>query len=220
MYVMFSRQHMISEAGYSFSHTCKRYTMKHTINFFQRESIQAILFVLALVLGTASLQGQDNDLKLSLGAAYGIAPNVTYGNSEDAGSLVSVFGDLQYQNIIGQVQFATALASTFKEGNFENGASLHGSIGYVVDITEQFKLPIMVGGGAAFIKYNNSFNGGSGNAFNDVSPQVGLTVAPYYQFTDNISVQGSVRYFKGFKGSVDSQPIDMTHISIGLRFTI
>lgn len=211
---------MISEAGYLFSHTCKRYKMKHVTNFFQRGFIQAILFVLALVLGTSSLQGQDNDLRLSLGAAYGIAPNMTYGNSEDAGSLVSVFGDLQYQNIIGQVQFSTALASTFKEGNFENGASLHGSIGYVVDITESFKLPIMVGGGAAFIKYNNSFNGGSGNAFNDVSPQVGLTVAPYYQFTDNISVQGSARYFKGFKGSVDSQPIDLTHISIGLRFTI
>lgn len=217
---MFPLKRMISEAGYSFSHTCKRYKMKHVINFLQRRFIQTSLFVLALVLGTSSLQGQDNDLKLSLGAAYGIAPNVTYGNSEDAGSLVSVFGDLQYQNIIGQIQFASALAGTFEEGNFESGSSLHGSIGYVVDITEQFKLPIMVGGGAAFIKYNNSFNGGSGNAFNDVSPQVGLTVAPYYQFTPNISVQGSARYFKGFKGSVDSEPIDLTHISIGLRFTI
>ncbi|MBX2875261.1 MAG: porin family protein [Saprospiraceae bacterium] len=194
--------------------------MKHSKNFLQRGFIQATLFILALVLSVVNVQGQDNDLKLSLGASYGIAPNVTYGNSEDAGSLVSVFGDLQYQNIIGQLQFASALSSTFKEGNFENGASLHGSIGYVVDITEEFKLPIMIGGGAAFIKYNNSFNGGSGNAFNDVSPQVGLTVAPYYQFTDNISVQGSARYFKGFKGSVDSQPIDLTHISIGLRITI
>lgn len=194
--------------------------MKQATNFFQNGIIKTVLLVLAFGLGSSNLQAQDNDLKLSLGAAYGIAPNVTYGNSEDAGSLVSVFGDLQYQNIIGQIQFASALAGTFEEGNFESGSSLHGSIGYVVDIVENFKLPIMVSGGAAFIKYNNSFGGGSGNAFNDVSPQVGVTVAPYYQFTPNISVQGSARYFKGFKGSVDSEPIDLTHISIGLRFTI
>lgn len=194
--------------------------MKHATNFFQNGMMKTALLVLAFGLGISSLQAQDNDLKLSLGAAYGIAPNVTYGNSEDAGSLVSVFGDLQYQNIIGQIQFASALAGTFEEGNFESGSSLHGSIGYVVDIVENFKLPIMVSGGAAFIKYNNSFGGGSGNAFNDVSPQLGVTVAPYYQFTPNISVQGSARYFKGFKGSVDSESIDLTHISIGLRFTI
>lgn len=194
--------------------------MKQATNFFQNGIIKTVLLVLAFGLGISKMQAQDNDLKLSLGAAYGIAPNVTYGNSEDAGSLVSVFGDLQYQNIIGQIQFASALAGTFEEGNFESGSSLHGSIGYVVDIVENFKLPIMVSGGAAFIKYNNSFGGGSGNAFNDVSPQVGVTVAPYYQFTPNISVQGSARYFKGFKGSVDSEPIDLTHISIGLRFTI
>ena len=194
--------------------------MKQATNFFQNGIIKTVLLVLAFGLGISNMQAQDNDLKLSLGAAYGIAPNVTYGNSEDAGSLVSVFGDLQYQNIIGQIQFASALAGTFEEGNFESGSSLHGSIGYVVDIVENFKLPIMVSGGAAFIKYNNSFGGGSGNAFNDVSPQVGVTVAPYYQFTPNISVQGSARYFKGFKGSVDSEPIDLTHISIGLRFTI
>ncbi len=193
--------------------------MKHTTNFFSYEVIKTVLLVLAFGLGSTA-QAQNNDLKLSIGASYGIAPNVTYGNSEDAGSLVSFFGDLQYQNIIGQIQFASALASTFEEGNFENGSSLHGSIGYVVDIVENFKLPIMVSGGAAFIKYNNSFGGGSGNAFNDVSPQVGLTVAPYYQFTPNISIQGSARYFKGFKGSVDSEPIDLTHISIGLRITI
>ncbi len=194
--------------------------MKHTSNSFLSRVIKTVLLVLAFGLGLSNLNSQDNDLKLSLGAAYGIAPNVSYGNSEDAGSLVSVFGDLQYQNIIGQIQFASALAGTFEEGNFESGSSLHGSIGYVVDIVENFKLPIMISGGAAFIKYNNSFNGGSGNAFNDVSPQVGLTVAPYYQFTPNLSVQGSARYFKGFKGGVDSQPIDLTHISIGLRFTI
>ena len=194
--------------------------MKHTTNFFRFEVIKTVLLVFAFGLGISTVQAQDQDLKLSLGASYGIAPNVTYGNSDDAGSLVSVFGDLQYQNIIGQIQFASALAGTFEEGNFESGSSLHGSIGYVVDLVENFKLPIMVSGGAAFIKYNNSFGGGSGNAFNDVSPQVGVTVAPYYQFTPNISVQGSARYFKGFKGSVDSEPIDLTHISIGLRITI
>ena len=194
--------------------------MKHTTNFFRYEVIKTVLLVFAFGLGISTVQAQDQDLKLSLGASYGIAPNVTYGNSDDAGSLVSVFGDLQYQNIIGQIQFASALAGTFEEGNFESGSSLHGSIGYVVDLVENFKLPIMVSGGAAFIKYNNSFGGGSGNAFNDVSPQVGVTVAPYYQFTPNISVQGSARYFKGFKGSVDSEPIDLTHISIGLRITI
>lgn len=194
--------------------------MKHTTNFFRYEVIKTVLLVFAFGLGISTVQAQDKDLELSLGASYGIAPNVTYGNSDDAGSLVSVFGDLQYQNIIGQIQFASALAGTFEEGNFESGSSLHGSIGYVVDIVENFKLPIMVSGGAAFIKYNNSFGGGSGNAFNDVSPQVGVTIAPYYQFTPNISVQGSARYFKGFKGSVDSEPIDLTHISIGLRITI
>ncbi|NRB51250.1 MAG: outer membrane beta-barrel protein [Saprospiraceae bacterium] len=194
--------------------------MKHISNFFRYEVIRNLLLVVAFGLGIANAQAQNKDLKLSLGASYGIAPNVTYGNSDDAGSLVSVFGDLQYQNIIGQIQFASALAGTFEEGNFESGSSLHGSIGYVVDIVENFKLPIMVSGGAAFIKYNNSFGGGSGNAFSDVSPQVGVTLAPYYQFTPNISVQGSARYFKGFKGSVDSEPIDLTHISIGLRITI
>lgn len=180
------------------------------------------LIVLALFLiHSSSLQAQnkDTDLSISVGASFGYAPALTYGKKDDSGSLLSVFGELQYQNIMGRLQFTSALIESFNSSSLEKGSALHGSLGYNVTITDQIKLPLLLTGGATFITYRNGINGNSGDSFSDVSPQVGATVAPYYEITDLVSIQATFRYLKGFAGGDRSQPIDLTDIALGIRLS-
>ncbi len=179
------------------------------------------LLLSLLWLSTLSLTAQDNgkDLSISLGASFGYAPTLNYGEREDAGNLISVFGELQYQNIMGRLQFSSALIESFDNKNLEGGSAIHGSIGYNVGITNDLRLPLLLTGGAAFINYNNGFNGSSGNSFSDVSPQIGVTVAPYYEITDLVSIQAALRYLKGFTSGDEGEAIDLADIAIGIRLS-
>lgn len=195
------------------------------MNFNQSTSLFFIpktLIVLALFLihsSSLQAQGKETDLSISLGASFGYAPALNYGQKQSSGSLISVFGELQYQNIMGRLQFTSALIASFNTNSLEKGSALHGSLGYNVTITEQLKLPLLLTGGATFITYRNGINGNSGDSFSDVSPQVGATVAPYYEITDLVSIQAAFRYLKGFSAGDRSRPIDLTDIALGVRLS-
>jgi len=197
----------------------------NTMNFNQSTFLFFIpktLIVLALFLiQSSSLQAQDKetDLSISLGASVGYAPALIYGKKESSGGLVSVFGELQYQNIMGRLQFTSALVASFNSSSLEQGSALHGSLGYNVTINDQLKLPLLLTGGATFITYRIGLNGSSGDSFSDVSPQVGVTVAPYYEITDLVSIQAAFRYLKGFSAGDRSQAIDLTDIALGIRLS-
>lgn len=180
--------------------------------------IPKTLIVLALFLiHSSSLQAQDKetDLSISLGASFGYSPALIYGKKESSGGLLSVFGELEYQNIMGRLQFTSALIASFNTNSLEEGSALHGSLGYNVTLTDQVKLPLLLTGGATFITYS----GLSGDSFSDVSPQVGVTVAPYYEITDLVSIQAAFRYLKGFSAGDRSQAIDLTDIALGIRLS-
>lgn len=180
--------------------------------------IPKALIVLALFLiHSSSLQAQDKetDLSISLGASFGYSPALIYGKKESSGGLLSVFGELEYQNIMGRLQFTSALIASFNTNSLEEGSALHGSLGYNVTLTDQVELPLLLTGGATFITYS----GLSGDSFSDVSPQVGVTVAPYYEITDLVSIQAAFRYLKGFSAGDRSQAIDLTDIALGIRLS-
>lgn len=186
----------------------------------QRTSASFLLrtvFLLCLFLITSlSLRAQ---LSLSGGVSLGYAVTMTYGNSDDNGTLVNIFGDLQYKRIIGRFQYTGLLPGGFGSSNLNSGYGVHGSLGYSVSISEAFKLPLMATGGFSYISYNTGFNGSSGDTFGDASPQIGFTVSPYYMLNDQISVVGSLRYLNGFEASDRSKAINLTDLALGIRFT-
>jgi len=111
----------------------------------------------------------------------GYAANMSYGASDDTGTLANIFADLQYKRVIGRVQYTGLLAGSFASENVESGFGVHGSVGYNIPITEQFFLPVMLSGGVAVLTYNNGFSGtinGGGNNFTDANPQFGVPWPP------------------------------------------
>jgi hypothetical protein len=190
-----------------------------------RNGLFLFLGVLLLTgLCTNKLAAQGNPaLRLSLGASIGYAPALTYGERESAGSVIGLFADLTYGQAIGRLQLTNPLMSTFgDESNLEGGYAFHGSLGYDILLTEQLHLPVMGVGGVTVLTYNNGFNGSltSGSEFTDASPQIGLLLAPYYQLSPLVAVQGGFRYLKGFVASDHSKAIDLMDLSIGLRLTL
>jgi hypothetical protein len=183
-----------------------------------RRSFQlSILFIMVLffyVPFSYSQQNSTESLTLSIGASAGYAPVLTYGNIEDSGAIIGLSGDLQYQNIIGQIDFLYVLPETVNSDDFISGMGFFGSLGYKIIVNENVHIPLMLTGGASIIEY------GSVNDFYDVSPQFGITLSPNYLLNEKMSVFGAFRYMKGFKGSAQSDPIDLASITIGLRYTL
>ena len=178
------------------------------------------LFLLCLLmLSTLSLKAQ---LSLSGGISLGYAATMTYGERDDNGTLVNIFGDLQYNQIIGRVQYTGLLADSFASENVESGLGVHGSLGYNIPITEQFYFPIMLSGGVAVVTYNNGFSGSlnSGSIFTDANPQFGVTLAPYFMLSEHLSVTGSLRFLRGFTVREESEIINLTDLALGIRYTL
>ena len=175
-----------------------------------------IFLVLLFTNVSISIAQQNNteQLSLSIGASAGYAPILSFGNNEDSGAIIGFSGDLQYQNIIGQLDFVYVLSETFSNEFFSSGMSFFGSLGYKVVATDEVHIPVMLTGGVSIIEYL------AFDSYKDVSPQIGFTLAPYYMLNENMSVYGSVRYMKGFKGSDESEAIDVMGVSVGLRFTL
>jgi len=157
---------------------------------------------------------------LSVGGSLGYAPRLSYGSSNASGALVNLFGDLQYNKLIGRLEASFVLPGSVNDSNFKTGTGLYGSLGYNAAITDKLHIPLMLSGGAAFISYSNSYNGSQGNNFNDVSPQIGFDVSPYYQLNKIISLQVAFRYMKCFTSSSGNEAIDVSMISLGVRLTL
>jgi hypothetical protein len=79
----------------------------------------------------------------------------------------------------------------------------------------------MVTAGGSFITYKNGFNGSTGGAvFTDGSPQLGVTISPYYLINEHVALMGTFRYLKGFVATDRSKAIELTKLSLGIRFTL
>lgn len=159
-------------------------------------------------------QNSSEPLSLSIGASVGYAPVLTFGNLEDSGAVIGLSGDLQYQNIIGQLDFVYVISETVSSDFFTSGIGFFGSLGYKIVANENVHIPVMLTGGASIIEYR------AFDTFKDVSPQIGITLSPYYMLNEQMSVFAAFRYMKGFKGSESSDPIDVMGLTVGLRFTL
>lgn len=173
-----------------------------------------LLFIIYVPHTNAQQQNSTEQLSLSIGATAGYAPILTFGESEDSGAIIGLSGDLQYQNIIGQLDFVYVISETVSSEYFTRGMGFFGSLGYKFVVSDDLHIPVMATGGASIIEYL------AFDAYKDVSPQVGFTLSPYYMLNDEISVYGTVRYMHGFKGSDESDPIDVMGITAGLRFIL
>lgn len=169
------------------------------------------------VLFSCSAYAQESnseELSLSVGASVGVLPVLTFGNTEDSGAAIGISGDLQYQNIVGQLDFVYILSESVGNDNFTNGMGFFGSLGYKIEASEKIHIPVMATGGASIIEYD------AFGQYKDVSPQAGFTLAPYYMVNERTSVYSNIRYMKGFKGSEESEVIDLLGVTVGLRLTL
>ncbi len=173
-----------------------------------------VLFMLLAPNKAYSQQSDMDQLSLSAGASIGHAPTLKFGEFDDSGSIVGVSGDLQYQNFIGQLDFIYVISETVGSEYFTSGMGFFGSLGYKFVASEKVHIPLMATGGASIIEYQ------AFNSYKDVSPQVGVTIAPHYLLNQGTSIYGAFRYMKGFKGSEESTAIDVMGITVGLRFTL
>lgn len=185
----------------------------------------AFVTILIILFGTTYLsevQAQDNTpLRLSLAVSLGFTPEATLGGDENAGMLIGAHGELEYGSLIGRLQITRPLLSTFSpDDNLDGGTAYHGSLGYRADLSDKFHIGVLASGGAAVVKYNVGVNGSRGNEFTNVSPQVGLIVAPTYQLNDHLSLQGGLRYYKGFEAGDRGFATNLTDFSIAIRYTL
>jgi len=192
--------------------------MKATQGNFPTPFLLAVLLAGLFQLTAVSGYAQ---IAVSGGVSVGYAANMTYGESDDNGTLVNIF-DLQYNRIIGRVQYSGLLAGSFVSENLESGFGVHGSLGYSIPITEHFYFPIMLSGGVAVVTYNNGFSGSlnSGSIFTDANPQFGVTLAPYFMLSEHLSVTGSLRFLRGFTVREESEIINLTDLALGIRYTL
>lgn len=170
-----------------------------------------------LLIGVCPARSQS--LSLSVGVAGGYAPLLNYGTYQEAGAEIALFGDCEYGRVIGRLQFTDVLTGTVGNDKLKSGYAIHGSLGYNAPITTQIHIPIMLTGGAGFVKYSNSVGIGD-NTFFDVSPQIGLTFSPYYQLTDSLALHLAFRYIQGFASGEGSSPIIMADALIGVRYSL
>lgn len=182
--------------------------------FFQSSIILIVLLCIIYVPGTYAQQTGSEQLSLSVGISAGYVPMLSFGETEDSGAAIGLSADLQYQSVIGQIDFVYILSETVSSEYFTSGMGFFGSLGYKYEASEQFHIPIMATGGASIIEYTVF------NSYKDVSPQIGFTLAPYYMLNDQTSIYGTFRYMKGFKGSEESEAIDVMGISLGVRFKL
>jgi hypothetical protein len=191
----------------------KNKEIRYTKTRILASSLCAVL-ILSLWVLPATAQLNSNELKLSLGASAGLAPTLTYGSSEDSGALLNLFGDLRYQNVFGKLQFTYVLANTLENESFSNGYGFFGALGYALPVNDRIEIPMMAIGGASIISYEAQDN------YKDVSPQVGFGITPLYRINESLSLYTSLRYLKGFKGSEESDPIDVMDLTAGIRITL
>lgn len=187
-------------------------------------SLYAFLFRIAVIMllcsfTIASLTAQDKMiLRLSGGAGVGYASQVTFGSRNDAGMVLTLYGELEYGQLIGRLQYTNPSLGTFEESsNLNDGEAFHGALGYRFDFAEKFALGLLVSGGATIIRYTSGLGS---DQFTNVSPQVGIILSPTYQLTDAFALQAGLRYHKGFKAGDRGRATDLTDFSVGIRYSL
>jgi len=186
--------------------------MKYVSKKFVLRVSKIILSFLLFIAFNHNLQAQeDKDWSLSGAITYGFAPKLSIDGFEDDknGQLLIFSGDLSYKKFIGRLQYTTILNESTTRIAF------HGSLGVNVALADKLYVPVMLSGGGAIVTYR-LFS----DSFTEGSPQIGVTVAPYYQITKHLAIQSIFRYHKGFKTNDDQRPVDLTDLSIGLRLTL
>ncbi len=191
---------------------------KRNFRFDFPSHLTALILIFCSFL-TMNLSAQDQiPIHFSGAASIGYAPRITMGNDNNASIVVGVYGEMEYGKLIGRLQFTKPLLSSFKDdSNFDRGEAYHGSLGYRLDINDQFSVALMASGGATVIHYSVRIFGSSGDQFTNVSPQAGVIIAPTYQFTDALSFQGNLRYYKGFEAGDRGKASDLMDVSAGVR---
>lgn len=181
-----------------------------------------VTLLLICAFSSVDLPAQDNvDFRISVAAAIGYAPLINHGTRENSGLVSGVYGELEYGKLIGRLQYTKPLLNTFKkDNNLDGGNAYHGSLGYRLDVAEKIFVGFLLSGGATVVQYNNGFNGSSGDTFTNISPQVGINIAPAYQITDHLSLQAGLRYYKGFKAGDRGRASDLADVSIALRYSL
>lgn len=182
--------------------------------YFASLRFALLIFLCAFLL--VDLEAQDNmNIRLSGAVAIGYAPSITFGDREDSGVVFGFYGELEYGKMLGRLQYTKPLSGTLNDGK-----AFHGGLGYRFDVADQLSVGLMLSGGATLVHYNNGINGSQGDTFTNVSPQVGVNLAPNYQITDAISIQAGLRYYKGFKAGDRGKVSDLIDFSVGLRYSI
>jgi hypothetical protein len=209
------------------NHSLPGYTFESSImqkvnNNFQslRVPFIAFLIVISIISSTVHSQEQTDDWALFLGGSIGYAPQLTLGDNEYEGLLYGAFLDIQRKNIMGRLKLSIVSPGSIDNSNFEGAFGFHGSVGYSLPVTGQFRVPVMVIAGLGVVKFNNSADGTGGSSFTDANPQLGFTVAPYFQLTRVLSLQASFRYLRGFTVDSRSKTIHAMDYSAGVRITL
>ncbi len=182
-----------------------------------------VLLLTALFLTTGNkseIMAQEGNWSLSGGVAAGYAPTLNHGSREIPGTFVSLFGDLEYKNLIGRLRGDMLLSGSLENSFTDALYVLSGSLGYNFSVGDKIKIPVMVSGGAAITSYTTSVLGSSGDTYHDASPQIGLAVSPYYRLTRVISLQAGFRFLKGFEVGDRGKSIDMNSVSLGIRISL
>jgi hypothetical protein len=192
--------------------------LKRNFSFDFPSHVFTLLLIVCSFL-TINLSAQEQvPIRFSVAASVGYAPQITMGSDNNSGVVVGVYGEMEYGNLIGRLQFTKPSLGTFKEDSYlDGGEAYHGSLGYRLDVNEQFSVAIMASGGATVIHYTVSIFGSRGDQFTNVSPQVGINIAPTYQLTDLLSLQGNLRYYKGFEAGDRGRASDLMDVSVGVR---
>ncbi|GAB5550666.1 MAG: hypothetical protein Sapg2KO_02570 [Saprospiraceae bacterium] len=181
------------------------------LNLTARFLILTVLFFSSSIAAKA----QGPSIRLSVGAGIGYAPIVTLGQSDYSGVITSINGDLEYGKLMGRLQYSKPIIGTFDSNSLKDGNAYHGSLGYKLELKDNFFMGLLLSGGATAITYSNGFD-----EFTNVSPQAGVQVIPVYHFSKHFSVQASVRYYKGFEAGDRGRASDLFDLGIGVRVSL
>ncbi|MCB0601911.1 MAG: hypothetical protein KDC28_11810 [Saprospiraceae bacterium] len=178
-----------------------------------------LYLTLAFVTLIGIFQSGAQSLSLAMGLSGGYAPVLNYGTAREAGAEIAIFGDIEYARAIARLQFTDVLAGTVDNDKLESGYAIHGSLGYKVPVSAQVFVPVMLTGGAGFVRYHSGFGSG-GNTYFDASPQIGLTISPCWNLSESLVLQLAARYIHGFAAGVGSYPVIMSDVMIGIRYSL
>lgn len=207
-------------------------TFIYKLSSFSRSNPETFLFryisllviFIALLLPKPSLQAQQfDDLSLSVGFSAGVIPEFTLGDIEDSGNMLSIFGELQYKQVIGQLSYTSIISETIGEdqNELDSGYNITGSLGYSISAGERLEVPLMLSIGGTIINYSTIARFGTpGNSFTDGSWQAGITVAPRYSLTDRIAAYGELRFMQAVGAGEGGEDVNLTTAGLGIRITL